>query len=64
MDKDDFFSQTMTMIQDIEEQMTSYGIDQELTAHEATKLWSALGKLHRRMGEVKNAAQARDWGDE
>lgn len=64
MEKNEFFSQTMTMIKDIEAQMASYGIDQELTAHEATKLWSALGKLHRRMGEVKNAAQARDWGDE
>lgn len=60
MDKDDFYSQTLIMLKDIDLALTAYGIDEELSGHEATKLWIELGKLHKRMGEVKNKAQAND----
>ena len=36
----------------------------QLTAHKATKLWMQLNKLTSKFGEIKNKAQARDWGDE
>jgi len=63
MDKDDFYEQTTHMLEEIGLQMTAYGIDSELTAHEATKLWMQLNKLTQRMGDIKNATQSRDWSD-
>ena len=60
MDKNDFYEQTIGMLQDIDRTITSYGIESELTGHEATKLWLEVSKLHRRLGDIKNKAQAND----
>jgi predicted transcriptional regulator YheO len=60
MDNHEFFDNTMRMIQYANDELTSYSVGDELTGMEATLLWQALGKLHSRMGEVKNKAQDND----
>ena len=35
----------------------------QITAHQATRLWMDCNKLTRKIGELKNKAQARDWKD-
>lgn len=60
MEKQDFLDHTHLAIKDINLALTAYSIGDELTGHEAVKLWMALGKLHSRVSEIKNAAIDRD----
>lgn len=55
MDKDDFYTQTTHMLEEIGLQMTAYGIDSELDRDEAKKILTKLATLHRRFGIIVEA---------
>ena len=60
MDKQDFLEHAHATIKDMDLALTAYSIGNELTGHEAVKLWMELCRLHTRLGEIKNAASDRD----
>lgn len=64
MEKDEFFAQTKHMLTNIDHMLVAYSMGDQLTAHEATKLWMQLNKLTSKFGEIKNKAQERDWKED
>ena len=63
MEKDEFFHQTKNMLTNIDEMLVGYGMGDQLTAHEATKLRIQIHKLDGKFVEIENKAQARERGD-
>ena len=63
MDAKDFYEQTRHQLAEAMTVMKAYGLGEELSASQLTKLWLDASRLTKALHEAKLAAQGQEWGE-
>ena len=64
MEHSELYNRDKKMLNNIDADLCFYSMGDQLTAKEATQLWTALHMLTNKFADIRDKAQARDWKED